>query len=219
MIRWVLFDAVGAVLFAQPSVQLVYQRCGRPHGADVSESVLSSRIEAALVNHFTRSDVPTSEALEKSRWREFVASVFPEVVPIDSLFEDLWQHFASPASWQTYDDVSAVWTKLHKRNVSIGIASNFDARLERIVAGDPVLRQCDRLFISSQIGWAKPSVAFYRSIERELNVSPSEILMIGDDFENDVAAPRRCGWHAIWLDRPRMTLADLPIAIPGDKTR
>ncbi|OYP39217.1 HAD family hydrolase [Rhodopirellula sp. MGV] len=45
------------------------------------------------------------------------------------------------------------------------------------------------------------SASFYAEVTRRLDVSPSQILLIGDDWENDVAAPRKFGWQATYLRR------------------
>src|SRR6266498_1531222 len=42
--------------------------------------------------------------------------------------------------------------------------------------------------------------AFYRYILNDLNISPSDVLMIGDGFEKDVQIPNSLAIFAVWFD-------------------
>ena len=114
----------------------------------------------------------------------------------DRIFEMLWEHFADPQHWPLFDDVAPAWNELTARGFVLGIASNFDARLRRIVASHACLANCEHVFVSTEVGHAKPALAFYRAIEQRLAAQPGEVLLIGDDLEHDVAAPRRAGWYS-----------------------
>ncbi len=52
-----------------------------------------------------------------------------------------------------------------------------------------------------QLGHAKPSPEIYRAACEALECEPHEVLHVGDDPELDVAAARRAGLHAAWIDR------------------
>ena len=91
----------------------------------------------------------------------------------------------------------------------IGLASNFDSRLSTIVESIHPLSTADYVFYSSQIGFSKPSPLFFRQIEEAIKCVTANsdeepnILMVGDDFENDCVAPRLAGWNSVWLNRSR----------------
>ena len=99
------------------------------------------------------------------------------------------------------DDVGATLRELKERGYALGVASNFDARLRRVMAGHAELAALERCFISSEVGHRKPSPRFFESIEKELRLPPEAILMVGDDYENDFVAAGACGWRAAWVDR------------------
>ena len=42
--------------------------------------------------------------------------------------------------------------------------------------------------------------AFYRHILNDLQVSPSEVLMVGDTFEKDIHIPNSVGIFAVWFN-------------------
>jgi putative hydrolase of the HAD superfamily len=85
--------------------------------------------------------------------------------------------------------------------VIAAIGSNFDARLLAIARELPPLNQTHAIFVSSQLGFTKPSIEFFRAIEAELRLQPHELLMVGDDVTNDIEGANRAGWHSTLLDR------------------
>jgi putative hydrolase of the HAD superfamily len=205
-VRAVLFDAVGTLLTAEPTVAAAYTQCGRKYGIELSEPDLRARFRAALARQesldASRVDGATSEVRERQRWQMVVADVFAELPDSSDLFDELWEHFAQPTSWRVQEPLRSVWDELSAHGVTLGIASNFDARLARVCAGLPPLDQC-QLFISSQIGYRKPHRKFFNAVESALGVSGVEILLIGDDLVNDVQGAVGAGWHSIgWGSSP-----------------
>jgi len=202
--RAIVFDAVGTLLFADPPVADVYHLAGWQHGSQLDRDEVGRRMRAA----FTASEAgegllrePTSETKERERWRRIVTSVFDDVTDISPLFRTLWQHFAEPSHWRLYDDAAFTLTELAERGYRLAIASNFDRRLRAAVQADPILRRCERCFISSEIGFPKPDHRFFAAAAAQLDLPPDEILLVGDDWTNDILGARAAGWQAIWLDR------------------
>ncbi len=199
-IEWVLFDAVGTLIYPEPEVATAYHAAGREFGSRLEPAEIRTRFKAALRQSQGECE-PTSEARERERWRGIVASVLDDVPKdAEALFERLWEHFAAPQHWRTFDDV-AVLSELAARGFNIGIASNFDGRLKDILAGHPVLAGCTNVFVSSEIGFTKPDVRFFREVEQRLGVGASRIALVGDDELADVAGATAAGWRAVRLDR------------------
>jgi putative hydrolase of the HAD superfamily len=200
-IRCVLFDAVGTLMYADPPVASVYQAVGRRFGSRLTVDEIRRRFHTALAAEH-RLQAPTSELAERERWRRIVASTIDDVAEHqDALFAKLWSHFAQPQSWRLFDDVAAVWQELDRRGYELGIASNFDQRLRSVVAGHEQLAGCQAVFISAEIGFLKPDERLFRAVERSLNLSPSEIALVGDDDVADFHGATHSGWRAIHLDR------------------
>ena len=55
--------------------------------------------------------------------------------------------------------------------------------------------------ISASIGWHKPSPKFYRHLVEIAGCPAEQILMVGDDLENDVIAAQANGLQAVWINR------------------
>jgi putative hydrolase of the HAD superfamily len=80
------------------------------------------------------------------------------------------------------------------------MASNYDRRLRRVVAGLPELRPLRHLVISSEVGWRKPAPEFFAALCRACGLAPERVLFVGDDFENDYEGGRRAGLHVLLFD-------------------
>lgn len=207
-VRGIVFDAVGTILRPAPPFPVIYQQAARRLGIELEQSA----ILAKFVTSFGASDdydrdvlhYADSEERERDRWHAIVASVFAEYLSgsaLEELFEELFSHYGRPASWQLFDDVAACWNDLRQRGFRVGIGSNYDSRLQSVVAGRPPLNDNDGLFISSLVGYRKPAREFYDAIAADWKLRPDELLMIGDDLVNDYHGALDAGWHPIFLDR------------------
>jgi putative hydrolase of the HAD superfamily len=204
-VKAVVFDAVGTLLHADPPVADVYHLAGWQHGSQLTRDEVGRRMRAAFAASETGEGLirqATSEPLEHERWRRIVTTVFEDVPDAgESLFRMLWRHFAQPEHWRLFDDAAAVLDELATRGLRLAIASNFDRRLHAICRAWPPLRRCERCFVSSEVGFPKPDRRLFTAIERELGLPPEELLLVGDDWTNDIEGARAAGWRAVWLQR------------------
>ncbi|MBU0624280.1 MAG: HAD family hydrolase, partial [Candidatus Thermoplasmatota archaeon] len=58
----------------------------------------------------------------------------------------------------------------------------------------------DEVFTARDLKTTKPDSAFYRGILRKLELVPEEVVMIGDDFETDIAGAKKTGLWTIWYN-------------------
>jgi putative hydrolase of the HAD superfamily len=208
-VRRVFFDAVGTLLFPHPPAGEAYHLAGRRFGSAVTLEEAYERFRDAFAGQDAidlREGYRTSEDRERRRWRAIIADVLPDVSDPEGCFVHLWGHFADPANWRVSPDVGELFDILAARGVAVGIASNFDARLERLVASSPHLKPAP-LVISSRVGWRKPSPQFFRRLSG-WGDEPHQVLMVGDDRLNDYDGARAAGLHAALLDETT-SLSDL----------
>jgi putative hydrolase of the HAD superfamily len=201
-IRCVLFDAVGTLIYPDPPVTRVYVDEARRFGSALTDDEIAARFRAALSRHSSGGG-PTSETNEQARWSRIVADTLSDLSADHSeqIFERLWNHFGRSEHWRLYEDVEPTLAALRGRGFELGIASNFDRRLLNIVSGNSVLAACVYVFMSSEVGYSKPSLDFFRSLERRLGLRADELALVGDDEINDVQGAAEAGWMAIRLDR------------------
>lgn len=63
----------------------------------------------------------------------------------------------------------------------------------------------DAIFLSDEVGFAKPSPEMFYKVCRTLNVSPAECIMVGDRFDKDIVGALDVGMAAIWMNRLNRT--------------
>lgn len=218
----VLFDAVGTLIEPDPPVAEAYQAAGRRYGSHLSCEEILRRFRSAFARQERLDEMEffgrTDEPRERRRWQTIVAEVFDDVADSTRLFNDLWRHFAMSDHWRLCAGAADCWRELTERGLMLGIASNFDARLERICQGLEPLAECRWLFVSSRLGVRKPNPAFFDAVAKRLNAPPERILLAGDDLNNDYFAAQAAGWQSVLIDpsgrhaaeRRISTLAELP---------
>lgn len=219
-IRWIAFDAVGTLIFADPPVHLAYYRAGKRYGSQLRPEEVRRRFQEAFARRgraisacaepmgsivTSESGAPVartcSEESEREFWKRIVADVLPDVADPRACFEELFDHFARPESWQVFADVEETLAEARRRGIRLAIASNFDARLHAVCDGLPELAAIERRCVSSEIGHRKPERAFFERLLADCGCAADELLVIGDDYEADIAAPRLMGIRALHLDR------------------
>jgi len=112
---------------------------------------------------------------------------------------------------------------------SIGVATNAmisdRAMIERALARAGLSAFVSEVFCYRDLGVKKADPAFWDAVIARAEVGRDELIMIGDDLEQDVLAPRRSGIAAVWFNWRRAPghpgpdvpvihrLADLPALI------
>lgn len=209
-IQCVVFDAVGTLIQPSPPVPVAYHSIASRYGSRISLDEIGSRFRRAFRQSETDrfpngpvagSNYVSSDLIERARWRWIVEEVVPDVNNIQQCFSELWDHFARPSSWSVFDDVGSTLSALRKAGYRLMIASNFDSRLHSVCRGHSVLGAIEQSFVSSEMGYRKPAQEFYSSLIKRCGCPPSQILMIGDDPEHDVAGPIAANMHAMLIDR------------------
>lgn len=187
----------------------MYVQVAADFGLTLSESQILDRFGQA----FDESDWRDANEDQHLRtWHRIVSRVFAETGESESIFDRLWRHFASPHAWAVYEDVTPTWRALHDQGIDIAIGSNFDRRLPLICAGHPILAECKHVFWSAALSASKPQQSFYRAVESRLDSDPQRLLMVGDDWTNDVAGACDAGWRAVWLNRDQQPSPDQRIS-------
>ena len=213
-IAGIVFDAVGTLIKPDPTVAVAYTAAALRQGVELEPEVVRARFQAHFHSdevHGEQGVLSTNEETERRRWRKIVCGVLPEVPEPDRAFDELWEHFSRPESWRCFPDVAPALRALKTMGIELCVGSNFDARLRGVVQGLPELASwVDSLVISSEVGYRKPHVSFFRAACAHLELPPERVLCVGDDLENDVRGAIRAGLSGLLLDRGANGAVDLP---------
>jgi putative hydrolase of the HAD superfamily len=210
-IRGVAFDAVGTVMYPAPSVAEAYGAAIRRHcGIEVSQEVVSAVVRDALAQRSAAEDLRTNEDVEEEFWAALIRQFCPSTAGFRNCFDELFAHFGNAEHWQCFGDVQATISELRDAGLVCAVASNFDLRLNSVCDGLPELSAMSHRIISSVVGWRKPAPQFFAAVAECLQLRPEEILMVGDDRNNDVLGAVAAGMSAAWVCRTAAPRIDLP---------
>jgi putative hydrolase of the HAD superfamily len=211
-VRAIAFDAVGTLIVPDPPVAAVYHTTGRRYGSRLPQAEIGLRFGAAFraeEDSDRATGWRTDPVREAERWQRIVGMVLDDVTDREACFQDLWHHFASPTSWRCLLDAGAVLAELSRRGFAVGLASNFDGRLRAVAAGLPELRPIGPVIVSAEVGWRKPAKEFFDAVVQAFDCAPNEVLLIGDDYQNDYVGAKAAGLRAVLLGDDINSLTEL----------
>lgn len=209
--RAVVFDAVGTVIVPAVSAPRVYAEAAARHGLDADPNAVLQRFVAAFRAEEEADRIAgwvTSEGREVARWQAVVAAALPGAPA--GVFDELFARFARPDAWAVPANAPATFAVLAARGLTLGLGSNYDSRLETVVAGRPELAPlAGCVVISSRVGVRKPGAGFFARVCEATRCEPGEVVFVGDDLENDYLGATVFGMTAVLLD-PRDRHPDVP---------
>ena len=211
-IRAIVFDVGGTLIYPADPVGETYARFARAHGVKLPPEATTTAFREAMKSSVPRAkgSVP-SDGNDRAWWKQVVKrsmheNAFADPAAFDAFFEDVYLHFAKPDAWGIYPEVFEVLEALRDHAVDLVVLSNWDARLHTVLDGSGLGEYLSQRFISAELGWEKPDQAIYRHVAEILRLSPGSLLSIGDDPKNDVEGPRKAGWQATQIERPKKDL-------------
>ena len=208
MLKVVFFDAAGTLFDTRNPVGTTYAEVARKYGVDTSAAQINSAFRRVFHHSpglaFGPGHPPDElRNLEKRWWRDLVAQSFKGLgtfTDFDAYFDDLFARFADPATWRI--DAAALPTllQLRARGLGLGMISNFDHRLYRILAGLGLAEEFQSITISSEAGYAKPAAEIFETALAKHGIAPEEALHVGDSEHLDIAGATRAGIAAVLID-------------------
>jgi putative hydrolase of the HAD superfamily len=210
-IRVVFFDAAETLFHVNGSVADVYLRHAVAFGYQPKADSISL-IRDAFRRAFHDAPPPVFAATDPSQvkqserlwWFDVVHNVFYRVgmfARFDEFFDHVYEVFADPASWKLFPDVVPTLTTLRDSGLELGIVSNFDSRLFKVLRGLGIAEFFDTVTISSLAGAAKPSPKIFEVALEQHAVEPTEAIHVGDSIRDDVDGAGKAGLSAVLLAR------------------
>ena len=143
MLKALFFDAAGTLFEAREPVGHTYARIARQHGLIADDAVVSAGFRRAFASTPGLAFGPGHRAdeirrLEREWWYGLVRRSFEglgEFDSFDAFFDELFAYFGEPANWVPLPDARSVLQRLKDTDLKLGIISNFDHRLYRILDG------------------------------------------------------------------------------------
>lgn len=207
----VFFDAVGTLFGVRGSVGQAYREIARRHGVEVDSVQLNQAFyqsfKAAPACTFPGVDRAQVPPLEFQWWRSVAQQTFDQVGALDrfpnfdAFFADLYFYFETADPWVVYPDTLPTLKKLQSLKVPLGVLSNFDTRLYKVLKVLDLEPFFSSITISTEVGVAKPDPKIFSIALAKHNCKPENAWHIGDSVQEDYEAANAAGLRGILLNR------------------
>lgn len=188
--KYLLLDVAGTILYKPEIVTKIHETL-RSFGYFVA-------VDKLKYNHKILSEVikfpdRTSAEFYTIFNSELLYSL--GIVPNEELLSAIFKS-CSYLPWEKFEDTKV----LNEIEIPIGIISNFNSSLKDKLKEyfGPIFLD---IFVSEEIGIAKPSTEFYKKALDKIKVNPKDILYIGDSFKLDLKPALELGITSYVIDR------------------
>jgi putative hydrolase of the HAD superfamily len=228
-LKAVFFDAGETLVHPHPSFPELFALVLEREGVSVDADAFRGALHL-VANRFTEAakagEVWSADA-ERSKvfWLEIYTLLLSKlgVADVESLALKLYVEFTDLANYRLFPDVETTLAKLEAAGLRLGIVSNFEEWLERLLEQLGVIRFFDVRIISGVEGVEKPDPRIFRLALERAGVEPHESAYVGDNPEFDTEPAESLGMLGVLIDRrdrfpdhsgPRIaTLEDLPAVL------
>ena len=211
----VFFDAGETLVHPHPTFPDLFATILRREGHDVDPDTVRARTHVVF-DRFRRA-AETNElwttSPERSRrfWHDVYAIFLRELGVPDGngLVETLYREFTDTANYALFEDVPPVLERLGAAGLTLGVVSNFEEWLERLLEELGVRSAFAVRVISGVEGFEKPDPRIFELAMARAGVAPAASVYVGDNPELDVAPALALGMFPVLIDR-RERYADVP---------
>jgi putative hydrolase of the HAD superfamily len=231
--RAVFFDAGETLVHPHPSFPELLAQVLRGHGHNVDPADIREKVHvvASIFTEAAQRGELWSTSRERSErfWARVYSSLLAEFgLPFgDGLKRAVYETFTDLANYRLFPDVLATLQRFQEAGLTLGVISNFEEWLERLLESLEVTRFFGVRVISGAEGVEKPDPRIFRLALDRTGMLPEESVYVGDSPSFDIEPARAVGMFAVLLDRrgrhadhvgPRITsLDELPeiIGVPA----
>lgn len=207
----IFIDAFGTLFGVKGSVGEIYSGLARTAQVNTDPQA----VNRAFFQSFAASErlaFPDAEPsaipeLEYRWWKVIVAETFERVGALgkfedfDEFYAGLYGYFETSAPWQVYPDTLSSLARWQSMGIVLGVISNFDSRLYRVLNVLGLADYFESVTISTEVGAAKPSAAIFQAALAKHQCTPQEAWHIGDSEAEDYAGAESAGMRAILIAR------------------
>lgn len=190
MIEYVFFDVSGTLL-SKPKLFWNIQLALKNHGYEINYDEI--KFKHKLLSEVIKFPDRTNMEFYRKFNRELLYLL--GISPTNELLVDIFDS-CTYLPWQAFEDT----TVLKEIKIPMGIISNFNATLkEKIETFFGAI--FNDIFVSEELGVAKPKLEFYELALRKCGIKPENTLYIGDSVKLDLEPALQVGMKALIVDR------------------
>lgn len=206
-IRVITLDVFNTLIAPNPSVGHIYAHAVAKHVAlaeplkNVAERI-NARFPIAWKRLRTEEPEPADETNARAFWEKVVRLTMsddcpPEHFPI--VFADAYTAFSRPENWRVLPGTRAALAAYQFLGYRLAAFTNADSRMRTVLRELELDKFFEQIFISTEIGFSKPSPAAFRHVFEKMKVAPVDVLHVGDSRDDDVTGALNAGARAAWF--------------------
>lgn len=207
----IFLDAVGTLFRVQGSVGKIYTKLAHQAGVEVEPESLNQ----AFIKSFQAAPRPAFPGIATAEipqhefvwWQAIATQTFRHVGALDKFadfpgfFANLYAHFATAEPWFVYSDVPQALKTWQAEGIELGILSNFDSRLYKVLEVLDLAKIFTSVTLSTEVGFAKPDPQIFAIGLQKHPSAATAAWHVGDSFVEDYQGAKAAGLNAIWLKR------------------
>ncbi len=206
-LRGVFFDAGETLVHPHPSFTELLLALLRAEGYEVEQADV--RVNAAIVaRHFQRAaDQGLLWTTSPERSKAFWLGVYDEfltalgIEDTDGLAARLYAEFTDLSNYRLFADVLPVLRDLKETGLVLGVISNFEEWLGRLLARLGVDGLLDFQVVSGVEGVEKPDPAIFELALARAGLPADECVYVGDSPAFDTGPAEALGMRGVLIDR------------------
>jgi putative hydrolase of the HAD superfamily len=190
-IQYILFDAVNTLIH-KPDLWKKIDAVLKNNGHEIP--IRKIKFHHKIISEVIKFPDRTSEKFYNNFNSEFLLSL--GVLPNDKLLSAFYEA-CTYLAWAKFEDTN-ILEKIERKK---GVLSNFNSTLNDIMTKLFPDIPFNNIIISENENSSKPSLDFYRKCLDRINITPSEILYIGDSIKLDMMPAEEIGFQTLLIDR------------------
>ena len=230
--RAVFFDAGETLVHPHPSFPELVVEVLREAGHKVDPALIREKLHVVSDRFLQAAQAKELWSTSADRSRKFWSDIYRTLLgemglPFgDELAGAFYRTFTDVTNYRLFPDALPVLQRLQAEGLTLGVVSNFEEWLERLLESLAVVSFFEVRVISGVEGYEKPDLRLFEVALDRVGVEAAESVYIGDHPFFDTEPASALGMFAILIDRrgrypdhagPRLTtLDDLPSLIGLD---
>lgn len=203
----VFFDAGETLVHPHPTFPDLFAKILAREGYDIDAQTIRDRIHV-VSDRFSKAarenELWTTTPAKSRRFWHDVYGIFFEHLGIttpNGLIDVVYREFTDLANYALFDDVVPVLERLRGAGLRLGVVSNFEEWLERLLEQLGVRPYFDVRVISGVEGLEKPDPAIFELAMSRAGVEAARSVYVGDNPEFDVEPALGVGMFPVLIDR------------------
>ncbi len=220
----IFLDAMGTLFDLKISVGEIYQQHAIKYGVEANAKLITQAFiksfKSAPPLAFINNELVVIKQQEFAWWKDVVATTFSQLGLLEKFsnftdfFAEVYLYFATKDPWYIFPETTKSLEKWSKQGIQLGVISNFDSRLIRVLNILNLSQFFTTITISSLAGVAKPDPDIFKIALDKHNIMAHQAWHIGDSVIEDYQGAKNAGISSFWLNRKALSL-DIENQLPN----